>query len=51
MYEHDVMKNVETYANEVKLIQKLEEHNGAVNSVAFYGNSLLASASGLVIWK
>lgn len=45
MHEHDVMKNVETYANEVRLIQRLEEHNGAVNSVAFYGNNLLASAS------
>ncbi|KMQ94861.1 wd sam and u-box domain-containing protein 1 [Lasius niger] len=44
--EKDVMRNVETYANEVRLIQRLEEHNGAVNSVAFYGNNLLASASG-----
>lgn len=46
--ERDVMRNVETHANEVRLIQRLEEHNGAVNSVAFYGNNLLSSASGLV---
>ncbi|KYM78707.1 WD repeat, SAM and U-box domain-containing protein 1 [Atta colombica] len=45
-HEHDLMKNVETYANEVRLIQRLEEHNGAVNSVAFHGNNFLASASG-----
>lgn len=48
MREQDVMRNVETYANEVRLIQRLEEHNGAVNSIAFYGNNLLSSASGLV---
>lgn len=48
MHEQDVMRNVETFANEVRLIQRLEEHNGAVNSVAFYGNNLLASASGSV---
>lgn len=46
MHEHNVMRNAETYANEVRLIQKLEDHNGAVNSVAFHGNTLLASASG-----
>lgn len=46
MHEHDLMRNVETYANEVRLIQRLEEHCGAVNSVAFHGNNLLASASG-----
>ncbi|TGZ53321.1 WD repeat, SAM and U-box domain-containing protein 1 [Temnothorax longispinosus] len=46
MHEHDLMRNVETYANEVRLIQRLEEHNGAVNSVAFHRNNLLASASG-----
>jgi len=49
VHEQNVMRNVETYANEVRLIQKLEEHNGAVNSVAFYGNNLLSSASGLVL--
>lgn len=48
MREQDVMRNVETYANEIRLIQRLEEHNGAVNSIAFYGNNLLSSASGLV---
>ncbi|XP_011630777.1 WD repeat, SAM and U-box domain-containing protein 1-like isoform X1 [Pogonomyrmex barbatus] len=46
MHEQDVMRNVETYANEVRLIQRLEDHYGAVNSVAFHGNNLLASASG-----
>ncbi|EZA49221.1 WD repeat, SAM and U-box domain-containing protein [Ooceraea biroi] len=46
MHEQDVMRNAETYANEVRLIQRLEEHNGAVNSVAFHGNNLLSSASG-----
>lgn len=48
MHEQNVMTNVEMYANEVRLIQRLEEHNGAVNSVTFHGNNLLASASGLV---
>lgn len=41
------MKNVESI-NDVRLIQRLEEHNGVVNSVAFYGNHLIASGSGLV---
>lgn len=48
MHEQDVMRNVETYANEVRLVQRLEEHSGAVNSVAFHGNNFLSSASGLV---
>lgn len=43
------MKNAETSINDMKLIQKLEEHAGVVNSVAFYGNHLIASGSGLVI--
>lgn len=46
------MKNVESI-NDVRLIQRLEEHTGVVNSLAFYGNHLIASGSGLVgiiIW-
>ncbi|CAL7950830.1 unnamed protein product [Xylocopa violacea] len=45
-YEQNVMKNAETSINDVQLIQKLEEHAGVVNSVAFYGNHLIASGSG-----
>lgn len=41
------MKNVESI-NDVQLIQRLEEHTGVVNSLAFYGNHLIASGSGLV---
>lgn len=42
------MKNAETSTNDVRLIQRLEEHTGVVNSVAFSGNRLVASGSGLV---
>lgn len=42
------MKNAETSVNDVQLVQRLEEHGGVVNSVAFYGNHLIASGSGLV---
>ncbi|KZC07174.1 WD repeat, SAM and U-box domain-containing protein 1 [Dufourea novaeangliae] len=45
-HEQDVMKNAETSINDVKLLQRLEDHNGVVNSVAFYGNHLIASGSG-----
>nr|XP_034178551.1 WD repeat, SAM and U-box domain-containing protein 1-like [Osmia lignaria]XP_034178553.1 WD repeat, SAM and U-box domain-containing protein 1-like [Osmia lignaria] len=45
-YEQSVMKNAETSINNVRFIKKLEEHAGAVNSVAFYGNHLIASGSG-----
>ncbi|XP_017753364.1 PREDICTED: WD repeat, SAM and U-box domain-containing protein 1-like isoform X2 [Eufriesea mexicana] len=45
-YEKTVMKNAETSINDIKLIQKLEDHAGVVNSVAFYGNHLIASGSG-----
>ena len=47
-YEESVMKNAETFVNDVQLVQRLEEHGGVVNSVAFYGNHLIASGSGLV---
>ncbi|CAB0039709.1 unnamed protein product, partial [Trichogramma brassicae] len=43
--ETDVVKHAETSGNDVKLIQKLDEHNGAVNSVCMFGNRLVASAS------
>ncbi|XP_076377154.1 WD repeat, SAM and U-box domain-containing protein 1 isoform X4 [Megalopta genalis] len=46
IHEQDVMKNAETSINEVQLIQRLEDHGGAVNSVACYGNRLIASGSG-----
>ncbi|XP_076388517.1 WD repeat, SAM and U-box domain-containing protein 1 isoform X2 [Megachile rotundata] len=45
-YEQSVMKNAETSINDVRLIKKLDEHAGAVNSVALYGNRLIASGSG-----
>lgn len=45
-YEESVMKNAETSVNDVQLVQRLEEHGGVVNSVAFYGNHLIASGSG-----
>ncbi|KAL7306022.1 hypothetical protein TKK_0001488 [Trichogramma kaykai] len=43
--ETDVVKHAETSGNDVKLVQKLDEHNGAVNSVCMFGNRLVASAS------
>ncbi|XP_076678965.1 WD repeat, SAM and U-box domain-containing protein 1 isoform X2 [Andrena cerasifolii] len=45
-YEQDVMKNAETSTNDVRLVQRLEEHTGVINSVAFSGNRLVASGSG-----
>ncbi|XP_017890278.1 WD repeat, SAM and U-box domain-containing protein 1-like [Ceratina calcarata] len=45
-YEQNVMKNAETSRNDVQLIQRLEDHTGVVNSVAFYGNHMIASGSG-----
>ncbi|XP_076285183.1 WD repeat, SAM and U-box domain-containing protein 1 isoform X2 [Lasioglossum baleicum] len=46
MHEQDVMKNAETSVNDVQLIQRLEDHSGVINSVACYGNHLIASGSG-----
>ncbi|XP_066594956.1 WD repeat, SAM and U-box domain-containing protein 1-like isoform X2 [Prorops nasuta] len=43
--EQDVVQNAESTANEMKLIQRLDDHGGAVNSVAFYSNNLVASGS------
>lgn len=44
--ETEVVKHAETSGNEVRLIQRFDEHNGAVNSVAMFGNRLIASGSG-----
>ena len=44
--EREVVKHAETSTNEVKLIQKINEHNGAVNGVSVFKNNLIASGSG-----
>ncbi|XP_076180515.1 WD repeat, SAM and U-box domain-containing protein 1 isoform X2 [Ptiloglossa arizonensis] len=44
-HERDLMRNAETSINDVRLIQRLEDQTGVINSVAFYGNSLIASGS------
>ncbi|XP_046734061.1 WD repeat, SAM and U-box domain-containing protein 1-like [Diprion similis] len=52
--EHEVVKQAECTDNKVSLIQRIDDHGGAVNSVAFYGNTLLASGSGdksVRIWE
>ena len=41
-----MLRQVEETSNEVQLLQRLDEHNGAVNGVAVYGNRLVASGSG-----
>ncbi|KAK2589010.1 hypothetical protein KPH14_001855 [Odynerus spinipes] len=46
IHEQDVVQNAESSGNEVKLIQRMDDHGGAVNGVAFYGNHLIASGSG-----
>ncbi|XP_015187428.1 PREDICTED: WD repeat, SAM and U-box domain-containing protein 1 isoform X1 [Polistes dominula] len=46
VHEQDVVQNAESFGNEVKLIQRMDDHGGAVNGVAFYGNNLIASGSG-----
>ncbi|XP_053982976.1 WD repeat, SAM and U-box domain-containing protein 1-like isoform X1 [Hylaeus volcanicus] len=45
-HERDVMRNAETSINDVRLIQRLENQAGVINSVAFHGNNLIASGSG-----
>jgi hypothetical protein len=42
------MKQAEVDENTVKILQRLEEHGGAVNTCAFYSSSLIASGSGSV---
>ncbi|XP_015610586.1 WD repeat, SAM and U-box domain-containing protein 1 isoform X2 [Cephus cinctus] len=46
LQEDKVVKQAESTENEVKLVQRLDDHSGAVNTVAFYGNTLIASGSG-----
>ncbi|XP_011497055.1 PREDICTED: WD repeat, SAM and U-box domain-containing protein 1-like [Ceratosolen solmsi marchali] len=41
----DVVKHAETNNNEVILVQRLNDHKGAINSVAIFGNCLIASGS------
>lgn len=48
LQESNVVLNAETSTNEVQLIQRLDDHGGAVNSVAFGAHRQIASASGLV---
>jgi hypothetical protein len=43
-----VVKQAEVDGNTVKVFQRLEEQGGAVNTCAFYSNSLIASGSGSV---
>lgn len=42
------MKQAEVDENTVKILQRLEEHGGAVNTCAFYNSNLIASGSGSV---
>lgn len=44
--EQKFVNYAENSGNDVTLIATLDDHGGAVNSVAFYGNNLLASGSG-----
>ncbi|KAK0158268.1 hypothetical protein PV328_009292 [Microctonus aethiopoides] len=44
--ERKVVNYVENSGQDVKLLLTLDDHGGAVNSVAFRGNDMLASASG-----
>lgn len=44
--ERKVVNYVENSGQDVKLLSTLDDHGGAVNSVAFRGNDMLASASG-----
>ena len=44
-----MVKHAEERPNEVKLIQSFDDHGGAVNSVAMFGDRLIASASGYVL--
>ncbi|KAJ8686204.1 hypothetical protein QAD02_021998 [Eretmocerus hayati] len=44
--EANVVEHAESSSNEVKLIQRLDDHQGAVNTVSIFGNRLIASGSG-----
>jgi hypothetical protein len=48
MQERAVVKQAEIDENTVKVLQRLEEHGGSVNTCAFHGNNLIASGSGSV---
>jgi hypothetical protein len=48
LQEQEVVKQAEVDGNTVKVFQRLEEQGGAVNTCAFYSNSLIASGSGSV---
>ncbi|XP_048514135.1 WD repeat, SAM and U-box domain-containing protein 1-like isoform X2 [Athalia rosae] len=52
--EQEVVKQAECSDNKVRLIQKIDDHGGAVNTVAFHANNLVASGSGdklVRIWE
>uniref|UniRef100_A0A0C9RPS9 WDSUB1_0 protein n=1 Tax=Fopius arisanus TaxID=64838 RepID=A0A0C9RPS9_9HYME len=52
--ECNFVQFAETSGNDVRLVLTLDDHAGAVNSVAFHGNNLLASGSGdklVRIWE
>ncbi|XP_015111511.1 WD repeat, SAM and U-box domain-containing protein 1 [Diachasma alloeum] len=52
--ESNFVQFAESSANDVRLVRTLDDHGGAVNSVAFHGNNLLASGSGdklVRIWE
>ncbi|PSN46100.1 hypothetical protein C0J52_02299 [Blattella germanica] len=44
--EQEVVKQAEVDENTVKVLQRLEEHDGAVNTCAFFSNRFIASGSG-----
>ncbi|GFG40879.1 hypothetical protein Cfor_08909 [Coptotermes formosanus] len=46
LQEQEVMKQAEIDENTVKVLQRLEEHGGVVNTCAFHGSSVIASGSG-----
>ncbi|XP_076241423.1 uncharacterized protein LOC143183650 isoform X2 [Calliopsis andreniformis] len=45
-YERLMIENGKMSTDNVRLIQTLREHTGVINSVAFYGNHLIASGFG-----
>ncbi|XP_069690703.1 WD repeat, SAM and U-box domain-containing protein 1-like [Periplaneta americana] len=46
LQEQEVVKQAEVDENTVKVLQRLEEHGGTVNTCAFHSSVLLASGSG-----
>ncbi|KAF7996737.1 hypothetical protein HCN44_002383 [Aphidius gifuensis] len=52
--EKNCVRYAETSENDVNLLLTLDDHGGAVNSVGFHGNQMMASASGdkmVRVWK